>query len=369
MHVPEPMLTPLDDYPVHQTSRPLAMPASGDPNHYDRFFFNGSNGDGSLFFALALGVYPNRDVIDASFSVVRRDEQVNVHGSGQCPLDRMHPEIGPIRVEILQPMVSQRIVVEAPEHGLRADLAFTARTAPLEEPHFFAQRGTRMVWDYTRLTQFGSWAGWLSVDDERFEVAPAEFVGCRDRSWGVRSVGAPLLGPAREPQFYWLWAPVSFDDVCTHMDVCEDATGGRWHETGFVVPVGPGGAPSPAASMDYRIEWRPGTRRAAWAEIDLAVDGGADLVTVRLEPIVEFQMTGLGYINAEWNHGAWKGELAVGGSRWALPVEDPLAFHHLHIQALCRATMGDKVGVGVLEQLVFGPHSPSGFTQLNDGAP
>ena len=43
MHLPEPMLTPLDDYPVHQTSRPLAMPASGDPNHYDRFFFNGSD--------------------------------------------------------------------------------------------------------------------------------------------------------------------------------------------------------------------------------------------------------------------------------------------------------------------------------------
>ena len=187
-------------------------------------------------------------------------------------------------------------------------------------------------------------------------------VGCRDRSWGVRSVGAPLPGPAREPQFYWLWAPVSFDDVCTHMDVCEDAAGGRWHETGFVVPVGSSGAPSPAVSMDYRIEWRPGTRRAAWAEIDLAVDGGADLVTVRLEPIIEFQMTGLGYINADWNHGAWKGELAVGGSRWALPVEDPLAFHHLHIQALCRATMGDKVGIGVLEQLVFGPHSPSRFS-------
>src|SRR6185436_18532489 len=118
-------------------------------------------------FALALGVYPNRDVIDASFSVVRGDEQVNVHASGRCPLDRMHPEVGPIRVEILEPMVSQRIVVEAPEQGLQASLVFTARTPPLQEPHSFAQRGTRMAWDYTRLTQFGAWEGWLSVDGER----------------------------------------------------------------------------------------------------------------------------------------------------------------------------------------------------------
>ena len=51
---------------------------------------------------------------------------------------------------------------------------------------------------------------------------------------------------------------------------------------------------------------------------------------------------------------------------WPLPVDDPLAFHHLHVQALCRATLGDRVGVGVLEQLAFGAHEPSGWTGLND---
>ena len=246
---------------------------------------------------------------------------------------------------------------------------FTARTPPLQEPHFFAQRGTRMAWDYTRLTQFGAWEGWLSVDGERFEVVSTEVVGCRDRSWGVRSVGAPMPGPAREPQFYWLWAPVSFDDVCTHMDVCEDATGGAGTRRGSSCLWARRRAVARGCPWTTASSGAPAPAAPAWAEIDLAVDGGADLVTVRLEPIVEFQMTGLGYINADWNHGAWKSELAVGGSRRTLPVEDPLAFHHLHIQALCRATMGDKVGIGVLEQLVFGPHSPSGFAQLNDGAP
>ena len=143
----------------------------------------------------------------------------------------------------------------------------------------------------------------------------------------------------------------------------------------------PPGYPSPREAFEARRNWfpeppaacvyrkrRPGTRRVAWAEIDLAVDGGADLVTVRLEPMVELQMAGLGYLSPEWSHGTWKGELVVGGSRWTLPVEDPLALHHLHVQALCRATRGDEIGLGVLEQLVIGPHAPSGFTAFNDGA-
>ena len=35
------MLTPADDYPLHQTAEPIAHPGSGDRNHYDRYFFNG----------------------------------------------------------------------------------------------------------------------------------------------------------------------------------------------------------------------------------------------------------------------------------------------------------------------------------------
>jgi hypothetical protein len=35
------MLTPFDDYPLHQTSQPVAHTAQSSLNHYDRYFFNG----------------------------------------------------------------------------------------------------------------------------------------------------------------------------------------------------------------------------------------------------------------------------------------------------------------------------------------
>ena len=63
------MLLPEDDFPVHQTAAPLAVAMNGHPNAYDRFFFNGLSED--FYFAIALGLYPNRGVIDGAFSVVQ----------------------------------------------------------------------------------------------------------------------------------------------------------------------------------------------------------------------------------------------------------------------------------------------------------
>src|ERR1051325_113002 len=69
------MLTRADDYPVHQTADPIATVATADKNFYDRYFFNGYARDASVFFAAALGQYPNRQVIDAAFSVVYKERQ------------------------------------------------------------------------------------------------------------------------------------------------------------------------------------------------------------------------------------------------------------------------------------------------------
>ena len=72
-------------------------------------------------------------------------------------------------------------------------------------------------------------------------------------------------------------------------------------------------------------------------------------------------MLGLGYLHPEWGHGLWKGEDAFGGESWTLADLDPMEPRHLHVQQLCRARWGEREGVGVLEQLVIGPHAPVGL--------
>ncbi len=59
-------LTKGDDYPIHQTSEPIAFSGT-DRNFYDRYFFNGYAYEGELFFAAAMGIYPHLNIIDAAF--------------------------------------------------------------------------------------------------------------------------------------------------------------------------------------------------------------------------------------------------------------------------------------------------------------
>jgi hypothetical protein len=372
------MLNRLDDYPVHQTAEPLAHPATGDRNAYDRYFFNGYTREGDLFFAVALGVYPNRRVMDAAVSVVRGGEQISLHASRLSPAERTETRVGPIELEVLDPMRSQRLRIAPNETGLSGELRFDARTSAVEEPRFTMRAGTRIVMDSTRFAQFGTWSGQLVVDDREIELRPTEVLGCRDRSWGVRGVGERDTGgapPDAPPQFFWLWAPLNFDDGCTHLGINEHGDGRKWHQNGRVIPLleGPDASLTDEsgvermASVDHEIKWAKGTRRAASARLWLRPEQGEPRA-IELEPILNFQMVGIGYGHPEWGHGVWKGELATGGERTRLADLDPLDPRHLHVQALCRARMGARRGIGVLEQLVIGPHAPSGFRSFLDGA-
>jgi hypothetical protein len=79
------MLSPLDDYPIHPSADPIVHPATGDPNHYDRYWFNGHQKDGAFYFGAAMGHYPVRGVIDAAFSLVRDGVEHSIFASGMMP--------------------------------------------------------------------------------------------------------------------------------------------------------------------------------------------------------------------------------------------------------------------------------------------
>jgi hypothetical protein len=268
---------------------------------------------------------------------------------------------------VIEPMQKLRVVVAPNDYEISGDLVFTARIPPIEEPRFYRREGGLLFMDYTRLTQHVTVEGTLTVAGETIAVTPGAFWGTRDRSWGIRPVGEHEQGvPPSSIQFYWLWAPVHFDDLCTHFDVNEDARGARWHEVGVVAPVG--GELETVASVEYRIEYRSGTRHAKQAEITFRRGSGEEMV-VGLKPLYDFSMLGLGYMHPQWGHGVWVGENAVSGESWPLSEANPAIPLYLHVQSVCEATLGKRRGIGVLEQLILGPHEPSGFRELFDLAP
>ena len=158
-----------DEYPIHQTAEPVAYSGT-DRNFYDRYFFNGYAPDGRGFFAAALGVYPHLDIIDAHFTVVRDGVQHCVHASAELGMERMAMAVGPISIEIVEALNVLRLRVE-PFEGVAADITFTGRAFPIEEPRFTHRIGPRAFMDYTRMTQNGRYAGWIEVDGEKHDLA------------------------------------------------------------------------------------------------------------------------------------------------------------------------------------------------------
>lgn len=369
------MLTPFDDYTIHQTTLPIAQAGGGHPDHYDRFWFNGYTED--LYFAVALGTYPNRGVIDAAFSVVHNGVQRSVYASGPLPLDRTQTRIGPITVEIVEPLRTSRVIVDAPEHGLEADLTFHARTAAHEEPRQTMWAEDRLIMDVVRMTQLGSYSGSLSSGGTSIPIGGASTVyGTKDRSWGIRPVGhpAPAAPSKRVPQLFFLWAPLNFADECVHYIVFEDAEGVPWSTGAAILPVigagdgvyGPGteGRPITAA---HAVDWAPGLRRSRGASLTIA-EPGAEPQRIDLEPKVTFRMKGVGYMHPQYGHGIWHGGEVVAGEEHKVEDLDTMAFDCLHVQQVMKATWGERSGLGVLEQMVIGPHAPSGFRDFFDGA-
>jgi len=366
------VLSKADDYPVHQTPEPIAF-AGTDRNFYDRYFFNGyaqAPGD-RAFFAVAFGVYPHLNIADAAFVVVRNGVEVALHASRCLDMERMTLSVGPIAIEVLEPLHRLGVRVNAPELGIAAEIVFTGRSAPVQEPRFTRRIGPRAFMDYTRMTQNGRYRGWIELDGVRQSVDG--FVGTRDRSWGVRPIGArdpQAPAPAVEPQFFWLWAPCNFADGSLFFHTNDDATGIPWNRRAIWQPDS--GTPREVQSAAAGIRWQSGTRHAAGAVLSLA--DGEWRREATFTPLYNFFMLGLGYGHPKWAHGLNHGGSVVEREDIVLGEVNLRLPHHLHVQALCDVSFEDEQGRahqgrGVLEQLALGPHHPSGFASAKDFAP
>jgi hypothetical protein len=362
------MLTRGDDYPIHQTPEPIAYSGS-DRNFYDRYFFNGYSPDGSEFVAVAFGVYPALNVADAHVSIIRDGVQRCLHASRVLGMERMELSVGPVRIEVIEPLQVLKVTLERAE-GLACELTFEGRAFPIEEPRFTRRNGPRMFMDYTRLTQNVWVSGWTEVDGERRE-AGAGWTGTRDRSWGIRPVGAPDPQPtpgAGLAGFFWQWTPFNFVDRSVFFHVNADTEGKPWNTRAVILPDGAGpegGWHSDTPRMED-VTLKAGTRHALGGTLKIPLLQGE--AQVRIEPLKTsggvFLMRGIGY-GGEWRHGALKGELAVAREDIDLAKVDMAAPENWHIQAISKATFdapGEPTlqGMGIFEQLIAGPYRPYG---------
>lgn len=368
---------PLDEYPVHQVPLSMRHMASSDRNAYDRCYFNGHDRSGEVFFVFGLGVYPNLGVIDGYATVRRGDRQVTVRTSDALGDDRMVQAVGPLRIEVVEPLERVRLVCEGGDHGLAFDLTWTGSfPAVEEEPHSIRQSG-RVILDAQRFAQVGTWSGTLCLDGEEMTASDDRWVGTRDRSWGIRPVGEPEPpGRAAEERdenfgFWWTYVPLRFDDFALILIAQEDGDGTRTlNEATRVWPASTGRPPEQLGWPEFEIRYRSGTRHPEGAVVHLRERGRS--LTLEVDTLTCIALNnGPGYGgDPGWAHGSWKGR------GWVERVEcdptDPgvaamMAFGVIDHAA--RATLDGAEGWGLFEHGCIGRHVPSGFADFGATAP
>ncbi|MBS2545751.1 hypothetical protein KGQ19_02595 [Catenulispora sp. NL8] len=361
-------LSPLDDFPFHQTSESLAHVATSDRNFYDRYYFNVHHCTGDLFMALGVGQYPNLGVTDAFAAVVHRGVHRVVRASRELGNDRGDTSVGPFRVEVLEPLNRLRVVLEPGEYELSFDLTWTASIPATREPRQFVRRHGRVWMDSVRLAQTGFWAGTLRIGEDELAVAPDTWWGSRDRSWGIRPVGeaepAGIGGNGGvPPTFHWVYAPMQFDDFSILVIAQEDEDGVRVVEEAVKV-FRDGRHAESLGRPDLELHYSPGSRDVKSAVVTFA--GRAE--RVRVTQLLPLHMAvGSGYgLDADWRHGMYQGpDLVV--QQVVLPAAEAAAKSGMFgiTERLSRfdydGPEGLRTGFGLFETLFIGAHKPSGF--------
>lgn len=198
------MLSPYDELPVHQTPYPLARVADSDHGFDDGYFFGVFCPEQRIFCFQGLRINPNTNLVGGYAGINRAGTQRTVRFS-RTWRDNIATEIGPYRIEIIEPYRDIRLSLDDNESGFSFDLHWLGAAPAFEEAHHFATSRGRPITDQTRYAQSGTARGWLRLDGERIEVEPGTWYADRDHSWGLYHQRPPLAPdpkwlPTAEPE-------------------------------------------------------------------------------------------------------------------------------------------------------------------------
>lgn len=368
-------LNPFDDYPFHQGVLPLHVPASSDSHYNDGYWFAWY--EGSRYFFCGLRMHPNNNVLDGYAGVISDGVQRSARFSRALLPDHGSLTVGPMRIEILEPMRRQRIVLAETDIGLSFDVAIEAVAPPFLESLATQFRYGRLINQVSRYTGVTRVSGHAVLDGEQIPLD--RWHGARDHSWGIRSSMGPYVpirgvGPANsEPhRAMRFWVPFEVEDHSGFFHGHEDPQGrtidfeGRldWKD----------GRPSTTlVRLEHKLEYHPGTRELAGGLLTVTGADGTDYgyeFEVIGQPV---HPQGFGYLRG-WKDGGspgvYRGADYYESDRFDISVPGELTgpehvpgerrFGGSEYAARVLGKDGDR-GIAMVEHMVYGPYERYGF--------
>ena len=110
-------------------------PPTTDPRFFESLYFAIHEPNGAATLIVRLQTYPNMGVMDAHVIGVLGQRQYNLRLSRVIRNDREVTRIGPLTLEITEPMKRWRLALEDSSTSCTFDLEFAARMAPFDGAH------------------------------------------------------------------------------------------------------------------------------------------------------------------------------------------------------------------------------------------
>lgn len=358
------MLTPYDEFPVHQSPHPFSYVPSTDYSWDDGYYFGVFSPRERVFLATGLRVNPNTDMVGgyALFNWAGRQYTVRFN---RCWRRDFALCVGPFSIAFVEPLRKVRLALAKNGSELEFDLLWEgASPAYLEEHHTAMSRGRRTT-DQTRYSQPGKASGSIRFRGRHFDVEPGSWSGSRDHSWGLYAERPPLapprhllppkdaLGPARALRFWTVFRSDPYSGFY-HLHETADGRQVKMNDV-FGIPFGGklfrgwSDEVVALAAGRHELEFEPGTRILKGGRIFLTDDSGREWrqeIRVASPPWVPMTM---GYTPGSWKDGGTfftfhgSEELALEWDEFDFSHQ-PMRYAPYHVAG---AAAGDDFGLGL----------------------
>jgi hypothetical protein len=180
------MLLGMDEYPFHQITQTFAGVGGSDPMWNDGHYVCGADQAGRVSFTSNLRLYANNDVMDGFVCLRHEGLQHNIRVSRRLRPAMDELRVGPLRIEIREPLEALRMVLDDNAFGFTLDVTCHSTVSPYMGPIEITREDGRLLGERATYEITGELEGWVAVGGHRVTLDRGTASFFRNHSWGYQ---------------------------------------------------------------------------------------------------------------------------------------------------------------------------------------
>jgi hypothetical protein len=359
------VLLRFDEYPYHQITTSFAGVAGSDGSWNDGHYVCVSDQAGRVCLTSTVRLYANNDVLDGFVCLRHQGRQHNIRISRRLRPDMDDLSVGPLRMEIAEPMRALRLVLEENEFGIALDLMCRGSTVPYEDPAEVTRIDGRLISERATYELTGKCEGWVQVGAARCDLDLATASFFRNHSWGFQAgrggpklYAAPASGLKRRVPGVRQWVLFNMPDHGGFYFI--DPSGRKASGKGAIMLAD---RTVPVTNVEHDLQFYEGGRRLRSGMFRLT-DADGKVRRYQVEDLGWVYTQGGGYFggfNDGLGQGVYRGDYHVEGEVWDVshPTQvvdsagTTFEFDHAWAQNFTRLTSDGATGLAHFECVVI----------------